>query len=114
MTRRTRRRVGAGFKDFVNKAGAWLKKTQILSKVGSALAPMAGAYSPLATEAVKTLAMKGYGRRRMRRGGALRPAGAYRGGALNPVGGARMVGSKNKMSALLIPKSLNRRLPMFY
>lgn len=104
--RRTRRRIGMGFKDFINKAGNWLKKTQILSKLGSVVAPMAGAYAPIAGQAVGALSKAGYGRRRIRRrGGALRPVGARRGGMLVPVGGSRM-------SRALMGRPMPRRMPM--
>lgn len=111
---RHRRKVGKGFKDFMGKAGNFLKKTQLLSRVGSSLMPLVpGQYRPIAQMGLDYAKSKGYGRRRIyRRGGALRPAGMRRGGgccggALVPAGGARM---SRKLHVPALPK----RLPMRY
>lgn len=107
-----RRKIGGSFRSFINKAGDFLKKTKLLSTVGRQLAPLAGPYEGLASKAVDYAASQGYGRRRIRRGGALRPAGSTKalrmhGGMLNPVGGARM------RSSLMRPR-MPRRMPMMY
>jgi len=92
--RRHRRRMGGSLKSFWGKAKGFLKRTKLLSRVGTSLLPLAGAYKPLASGALGLVKSAGYGRRR---GGALRPAGMRRrmgrgccGGSLNPVGGRRM------------------------
>ena len=90
--RRHRRRMGGSLSSFWNKAKGFLKKTKLLSTIGSRLVPMAGSYAPLAGAALGMVKRAGYGR-----GGALRPAGMRRvrgsgccGGANMPVGGRRM------------------------
>ena len=57
--RRARRMRGAGFADFVKKAGKWLSKTRLLSKVAKAVSY---AY-PQAAGVSKGLASLGLGRR---------------------------------------------------
>lgn len=92
--RRNRRKMGGSLRSFWNKAKGFLKKTKLLSTIGSKLVPMAGSYAPLAGAALGMVKRSGYG---MRRGGALRPAGMRRrirgrgccGGANMPVGGRR-------------------------
>ena len=90
--RRHRRRMGGSLSSFWNKAKGFLKKTKLLSTIGSRLVPMAGSYAPMAGAALGMVKRAGYGRR----GGALRPAGMRRlmgrgccGGANMPVGGRR-------------------------
>ena len=109
---RRRRKVGRGFKDFMGKAKNFLKRTKLLSRVGSALMPLVpGQYKPLAGMALNYGKSQGDGRR----GGALRPAGMRRimrgrgcsGGALVPAGGARM---SRKFHRPRLPK----RMPMRY
>ena len=82
------------FTDFLNKANGFLKKSQILSKLGGMYSkigqvlplPYAGTVGTAAGFANKL----GYGRkRRVRKGGSLRPAGARRGFGLTPSGGSR-------------------------
>ena len=81
------------FTDFLNKANGFLKKSQILSKLGGMYSkigqvlplPYAGTVGTAAGFANKL----GYGRRRIRKGGNLRPAGARRGFGLTPSGGSR-------------------------
>lgn len=113
---RHRRKVGKGFRDFLGKANNFLKRTQLLSRVGSAVMPLVpGQYRPMAQMALDYGKSKGYGRRRVyRRGGALRPAGMKRvmgggccGGALIPAGGMRM-------SRKLVKPKLPARMPASY
>ena len=93
--RRRRRKMGGSLKSFWNKAKGFLKRTKLLSTIGSRLLPMTGAFRPLAGAALGMVKRSGYGR-----GGALRPAGMRRmmykrrgrgccGGSLVPVGGMR-------------------------
>lgn len=117
MPVRTRRRIG-GAPAWWNKTKDWLKKTQILSKVGNVVAPMIpGAAGMAARQAVNYGQSQGYGRRRIRRrGGALRPVGARRGGAMAPVGGAYLtrVRRTGSMSSRLARPSLGKRMTMKY
>jgi hypothetical protein len=77
---------GAGFLDWIKKAGRWLSGNKILSTIGSALTPIFPGVAGPVTAGLKAV---GLGRRRAHRahhyGGALRLAG----GALAPAGGAR-------------------------
>lgn len=110
--RRTRRKIGGSFKNFINKAGDFFRRTKLLSTIGRQLAPLAGPYAGLASQAVDAAAKAGYGRRRMRRGGALRPVGARRmGGMIAPVGGmrSRRVGS---MSSKVMRHAMPQRMAM--
>ena len=121
MPRRTRhkRTLGGSWKSIWGKAKNFLKRTKLLSTVGSALSPMLPTqYRTLANGAINYAKSKGYGtkrrRRRIRRGGALRPAGARRkyghgcsGGALSPVGGMRTIRKSGRMN----PKLRGIRLP---
>ena len=125
MPRRTRhkRTLGGSWKSFWNGTKNFLKKTKLLSTVGSALSPMLPAqYKTLANGAINYAKSKGYGkrrrRRRIRRGGALRPAGARRryghgcsGGALAPVGGMRGMRRSGKMNPRLRGSRLPSRKP---
>ena len=83
------------FKDFLGKANNFLKKSQILSKLGNAYSKYGGnfglPYTSQIGQAADVAKTMGYGRRRtkMRRGGSLRPAGARRyGTGLYPASGA--------------------------
>jgi hypothetical protein len=111
--RRNRRKIGGSLSGFWDKTKGFLKRTKLLSTIGSAIAPLAGAYAPWANRAVDYAKSKGYGRRRMIRrqgGGALRPVGAsrrYLGGMMNPVGGKRM---SNRMMGKRMPS----RQPMIF
>ena len=93
------------FTDFLNKANGFLKKSQILSKLGGMYSkigqvlplPYAGTVGTAAGFANKM----GYGRRRKRVGKGLRVAGGSvrRGGGLYPSGGSRhMVSSRRPMT----------------
>ena len=88
--RRTSRRVramgGAGFMDWIKKAGSWLSNNKILSGIGKVLTPI---FPEVAGPITAGLSAVGLGRRRRRIGGALRLAGYHRGGALMPAGGGR-------------------------
>ena len=84
------------FKQFLGKANDFLKKSQILSKLGNAYSKYGGnfglPYTSQIGQAADVAKTMGYGRRRtkMRRGGSLRPAGARRyGTGLYPSGGSR-------------------------
>ena len=98
----SRRMRGKGkFKDFLGKANNFLKKSQILSKLGNAYSKYGGNFGlPYASQigqAADVAKTMGYGRRRtkMRRGGSLRPAGARRyGTGLYPASG----GSRRPMT----------------
>ena len=108
--RRHRRKMGGSFKSFWSKAKGFLKRTKLLSTIGSKLVPMAGSYAPLAGAALGMVKRAGYGRR----GGALRPAGMRRirgrgccGGANMPVGGRRR--TRRRMGRFSKPR-LPRRM----
>ena len=73
---RRRRRMkmrGGGLKDFLMKAHNFLKKHQLVSKIGGLLGSVGVPYAGTVGSVAGKL---GYGRRRMPRGGALRLAGA--------------------------------------
>lgn len=75
--RRRRRMRGRGFGQFLSRANNFLKKSGLISSIGTALG---NAGIPLAGEIGSAAQAFGYGRRfsRRRRGGALRLAGAAR------------------------------------
>ena len=91
----SRKMKGRGkFREFLGKANNFLKKSQILSKLGNAYSKYGSyaglPYTGMVGNAADVAASAGYGRRRrMRKGGSLRPAGARRGGGLYPSGGSR-------------------------
>ena len=107
---RHRRVIGGAIKQFMNRANQFLKKTQLLSNVGSLLnksvVPMP--YRGIGDRVVDFAKSKGYGRRKIKRvrlsfmrvnrpmGGSLRVAG----GAMSLAGGRRDV--------------LPRRLPSYF
>ena len=107
---RHRRVIGGAVKDFMNKANQFLKKTQLLSNVGSLLnksvVPMP--YRGIGDRVVDFAKSKGYGRRkikrvrssfmRVNRGGSLRVAG----GSMSLAG----AGGRRDM--------LPRRLPSYF
>jgi len=70
--RRHRRMHGGGFLSFLGKANDFLKNSKLVSTVGSALG---SAGVPFASQIGSVAGSLGYGRRRHRRGGALRLAG---------------------------------------
>ena len=70
--RRHRRMRGGGFMDFLGKANNFLKSSKLVSTVGNALG---AAGVPFASTIGNAAGSFGYGRRRHRRGGALRLAG---------------------------------------
>ena len=89
------------FKEFLGKANNFLKKSQILSKLGNAYSKYGSnfglPYTQQIGQAADVAKTMGYGRRRtkMRRGGSLRPAGARRyGTGLYPASG----GSRRPMT----------------
>ncbi len=82
-----RRLKGKGIGSFFKKANSWLKKTQIVSKLGNAYAKYGGMLGAPQTANVGRIAgmagQMGYGRRRKRRtkrivGSGLRLAGGRR------------------------------------
>ena len=93
----SRKMKGRGkFKEFLGKANNFLKKSQILSKLGNAYSKygsLAGLpYTGLVGTASGIAERAGYGRRikkRVRKGGSLQPAGARRGFGLSLAGGSR-------------------------
>ena len=107
---RHRRVIGGAVRDFMNKANQFLKKTQLLSNVGSLLnksvVPMQ--FRGIGDRVVDFAKKSGYGRRKIKRvrsnmmrvnrpmGGSLRVAG----GAMSLAGGRRNM--------------LPRRLPSYF
>jgi hypothetical protein len=80
---------GAGFMDWIKKAGSWLSNNKILSGIGKVLTPI---FPEVAGPITAGLSAVGLGRRRRRMGGALKLAGYHhRGGSLMPAGGARRI-----------------------
>lgn len=81
----------------------FLKKSQILSKLGSAYSKYGGMaglpYAQQVGMASDVAKQAGYGRRKKRVGGSLRPAGARRGYGLRMAGGARhMISARRPMT----------------
>ena len=93
----SRRMRGKGkFKDFLGKANNFLKKSQILSKLGNAYSKYGGnfglPYTQQIGQAADVAKTMGYGRRRrVRKGFGLYAAGGKmrRGGGLYPSGAGR-------------------------
>ena len=91
----SRKMKGRGkFREFLGKANNFLKKSQILSKLGNAYSKYGGMvglpYTQHVGMASDAAQQAGYGRRRKRRvGSGLRPAGARRGYGLRVAGGSR-------------------------
>ena len=83
------------FKEFLGKANNFLKKSQILSKLGNAYSKYGGMiglpYAQQVGMASNAASTAGYGRRRIRKGSGLYAAGGKmrRGGGLYPSGGSR-------------------------
>ncbi len=102
----TRNMKGKGkFKQFFRKANDFLKKSQILSKLGNAYSKygsLAGLpYTGMVGNAASVAQQAGYGRRRVRKGSGLYSAGGKmrRGGGLYPSGGSRhMISSRRPMT----------------
>ena len=72
---RKRTRRGGSLKSFLSSANSFLKRSRILSSLGTMYSNMGlpyGAQVGLASGVARSM---GYGKRRMRRGGALTPAG---------------------------------------
>ncbi len=92
------------FKQFLGKANDFLKKSQILSKLGNAYSKYGGMaglpYTGMVGNAASVAQQAGYGRRKKRRvGSGLRPAGARRGYGLRVAGGARhMISARRPMT----------------
>ena len=101
----SRKMKGRGkFKQFLGKANDFLKKSQILSKLGSAYSKYGGMaglpYAQHVGMASDVAKQAGYGRKR-RVGSGLYAAGGKmrRGGALKMAGGARhMISSRRPMT----------------
>jgi hypothetical protein len=104
MPRKMKLKGKGKFREFLGKANNFLKKSQILSKLGNAYSKYGGMmglpYAQQAGQAAGVAASAGYGRRRKRRvGSGLRPAGARRGYGLRVAGGSRhMVPSRRPMT----------------
>ena len=103
----SRRMRGKGkFKDFLGKANNFLKKSQILSKLGNAYSKYGGnfglPYTSQIGQAADVAKTIGYGRRRVRKGTGLYAAGGKmrRGGGLyNAGGGSRgMIAPRRPMT----------------
>lgn len=108
---RHRRIIGGAVKEFLNKANQFLKKTQLLSNVGSVLnntvVPMP--FRPIGDKVIDYAKSRGYGTRKIKhvrshlmrinrpKGGSLRVAG----GAMSLAGGSRR-------------NMLPRRLPSYF
>ena len=94
------------FKQFLGKANDFLKKSQILSKLGNAYSKYGGMaglpYTGMVGNAASVAQQAGYGRRKKRRvGSGLYAAGGKmrRGGGLYPSGGARhMISARRPMT----------------
>ena len=72
---RKRTRRGGSLKSFLSSANSFLKRSRILSSLGTMYSNMGlpyGAQVGMASTAARAM---GYGKRRMRRGGSLVPAG---------------------------------------
>jgi len=95
---RHRRKLGGSWSNFVSGAKNFLKKSKLLSTVGSALnnSMVPEAYRGIGNSVVNYVKKQGYGRRRVRRrrrrikgrgccGGSLRPVG----GSMAPIGMGR-------------------------
>lgn len=78
-----RRMRGRGIGDWLRKAAGMIKTHQLVSRGAAALAPRAGQFGGIISEAGKLAAARGYGRRRYR---AARMGRRYRGGALRLAG----------------------------
>ena len=64
---------------FFKSAVGFIKKHKLISKIGSAVAPMLGSYAPAATGVSGVAGALGFGRRRQRlKGLGLTPAGSGR------------------------------------
>ena len=87
---RHKRKIGKGWSDFVSKAKNFLKKTKLLSTVGSQLNKtfVPQSYRGIGNSVVNYVKKQGYGRRRVRRRRRIKGRGCC-GGSLRPVGGAR-------------------------
>ena len=108
---------GGATSDWWSKTKDFLRRSKILSTIGSTLSPFdtsgtTGVLSGLARS-------QGYGRRRMRRGGALKPVGYRKGGSIAPLGSGRSrsvglvrVKKQGRMSSRLAGSTLPPRLPM--
>jgi hypothetical protein len=102
----SRKMKGRGkFKEFLGKANNFLKKSQILSKLGNAYSKygsLAGLpYTGMVGNAASVAQQAGYGRRRVRKGSGLYSAGGKmrRGGGLRMAGGARhMISARRPMT----------------
>jgi len=87
---RHRRKLGGSFKKFLSGAKSFLKKSKLLSTVGSQLNKtfVPKAYQGIGNSVVDYAKKQGYGRRRRRR---VRGRGSCkRGHGLRPVGGSMM------------------------
>ena len=72
---RKRTRRGGSLRSFLSSANSFLKRNKILSSIGTLYSNMGlpfGAQVGMASQVAKAM---GYGKRRMRRGGSLVPAG---------------------------------------
>ena len=106
MPRKMKLKGKGKFKDFLNKANNFLKKSQILSKLGNAYSKYGGMaglpYTGIVGTAAGVAQQAGYGRRRrVRKGSGLYAAGGKmrRGTGLTPSGGSRhMISGRRPMT----------------
>ena len=109
--RKHRRVIGGAVKDFMNKANQFLKKTQLLSNVGSVLnktvVPMQ--FRGIGDRVIDFGKSRGYGRRKIKRvrSSLMRVNRTTVGGSLRVAGGAMsLAGGRRNM--------LPRRLPSYF
>ena len=106
--RRHRRIIGGAVKDFMNKANQFLKKTQLLSNVGSVLnktvVPMQ--FRGIGDRVVDFAKSRGFGRRKIKRvrSSLMRVNRPTMGGSLRVAGGAMsLAGGRRNMLPMRLP-----------
>ena len=107
---RHRRIIGGAVKEFLNKANQFLKKTQLLSNVGSVLnnsvVPMP--FRPIGDKVIDYAKSRGYGERKIKHvRSQLMRINRPKGGTLRVGGGAMSLGGSRR-------NMLPRRLPSYF
>jgi hypothetical protein len=94
-TKRSRAMRGRGIFDWVKKAANFVKRHKLISRGANAFGKSGSKYAPIGTAVGSIASQLGLGRRRRRRGGALRLAGM----GLSTTGGrmSRMRGRRGIM-----------------